>query len=101
MAEMQKVVSTAVDRVNEVLPEESLLSNAPSTILMGEGAVLDSMGFVNFIVALEEVFAAKTGFNVNLVEELNAPGNKSAKPATLGELTDFLLVLVQSKSAGA
>ena len=98
--EMQQVVSAAIDRVNEVLPEENLMSKDPGTKLMGEGAVLDSMGFVNFIVALEEVLAAATGFNFNIVEELNPAGNKGPGATTLGELTDFLLALVKSKSAG-
>jgi acyl carrier protein len=98
--EMQQVVSTAIDRVNEVLPEENLLSKDRHTKLMGEGGVLDSMGFVNFIVALEEALAAATGFNINIVEELNAAGNKGSGATTLEELTDFLLALVKSKLAG-
>ncbi|MFZ0825984.1 MAG: hypothetical protein WAO02_01040 [Verrucomicrobiia bacterium] len=87
--------------MNEVLPEENLLSKDPGTKLMGEGAVLDSMGFVNFVVALEEALAGATGLNINVVEELNATGNQKAGSKTLGELADFLLALVKSKLAGS
>lgn len=96
--QIQTTVFRAIDRVNEVLLDENMLAKETTTILVGPGAVLDSMGFVNFIVALEEEIAEATGLNLNLVEQLNAADNTAQKPATVGELSEFVFRLVQKPS---
>jgi len=94
----ERIIFQAIDRVNEVLLEENMVSKEPATVLLGQGAVLDSMGFVNFVVALEEELAQTTGLQLNLVEALNTPGTDVPEQTTVGELTGFLLRLTQAKS---
>jgi len=89
--QIKTIIYRAIDRVNEVLLEEDAIAQNGGTILMGEGAKLDSMGFVNFVVALEEEFVAETGFNLNLVERLNTTVGKIARIRTIDGLIDFLL----------
>jgi acyl carrier protein len=97
--QIEQIVFNAIDRVNEVLLDENAAPKKADTILLGQGAVLDSMGFINFVVALEDELAVKTGLNINLAEKLNAQADNALKPATVGEFIAFLIVLVKTKSA--
>lgn len=92
--QIETIVFKAIEQVNEVLPAENALPAANSTLLLGNGALLDSMGFVNFIVALEDQMAQGTGLNLNIIEEMHAPRKNAIKPATVGELIDFLFAVV-------
>jgi acyl carrier protein len=95
--QIKKVVYRAIDRVNELLLDEDALTKEETTILVGEGSKLDSMGFVNFVLALEEEFAQMVGLNLNVAEELNAAEVDSLQWFTVAELIDLLFVLVQKK----
>jgi acyl carrier protein len=97
-SQIEQIVFQAIDRVNEVLLDESAVAKDAGTILLGDGAVLDSMGFVNFVVALEEQLSSVAGVSVNVVEELNAADNDAPKPATVNDFIAFLSVLVRRKS---
>lgn len=89
-SEVQDLVYRAIDRANELLLKESAIPKDLGTILLGEGACLDSMGFVNFVVALEEEYASSRGGGLNLVERLNSAIGKAARISTVAELIDFL-----------
>lgn len=79
-----------MDRVNEVLLDENALPCEDGTVLLGAGAQLDSMGFVNFVIALEEEIAARTGLIVNITEELNSRNGALPKTMTAADFVDFL-----------
>jgi acyl carrier protein len=98
--QIEEAVYRAIDQVNELLLDENTLSKADDTILIGEGSKLDSMGFVNFVVALEEELAQRIGLDLNLVEASNAEGVKSQQWSTVVNLIDFLLVLARTKQLG-
>ena len=93
--QIQTLVFRAIDQANEVLLEDNALAKQPETILLGEGAALDSMGFINFVVALEMELAG-AGLNLNLVEELNASGSQLT---TVGDLILFVSNLARLKSS--
>jgi len=99
--QIEGIIFKAIDRVNEVLSDENAVPKEPDTVLLGQGAALDSMGFINFVVALEDELAVKAGLVINLAEELNAQTDNAAKPATVGEFIAFLNVLAKTKSAAA
>jgi acyl carrier protein len=97
-SQIEQIVFQAIDRVNQVLLDESAVPKEAGTILLGDGAVLDSMGFVNLIVALEEQLSSVAGVSVNVVEELNVADNDAPKPATVNDFVGFLSDLVRRKS---
>ena len=77
MLEKDKIrvaVYRSIDSVNELQLDESALSKDDTTILVGGSSTLDSMGFVNFVVALEEELAQAVSMDLNLLEKLNAEG---------------------------
>ena len=93
----EALVFKAIDRVNDVLLDENAVPKEAGTILVGPGAVLDSMGFVNFIVALEEVVAQEMGLNISLTEALNARDSGVPAAMTISDLAGFLCKLAQGK----
>ena len=100
-SQIQDIVFRAIDRVNEVRLVENALPKASGTALLGPDAQLDSMGFVNFVVALEEEIAAGTGLALNVIEDLNSNTDNASKPRTVDELIDFVFTRIQQTVAGA
>jgi acyl carrier protein len=68
----QRVIDVAIGRVNELLPADQPLSKDPQTPLLGPNGRLDSMGFVNLLVSLEEELDAQLGLTVVLADEISA-----------------------------
>ena len=64
----QAMVFDAIDVVNRQLPAARRLTKTPATVLVGAGGTLDSLGVVNFVLALEEK-AAAAGIAVALLDE--------------------------------
>ncbi len=48
------LIYDAIGDVNAMLKPDQALERSPDTVLVGESAKLDSLGFVNFVAALEE-----------------------------------------------
>ena len=88
--QIHEIIYKAIDRVNEVTLEENAITKDTDTILLGVSASLDSMGFINFVVALEEEFTTQTGCHLDLVELLNPTSDNKSQVHTIGELIDLL-----------
>ena len=98
--QIKEVVYRALDQVNELLLDENALTKENATILVGQGSRLDSMGFVNFVIALEEELAKAIGLDLNLLEELASGGGNAKRWSTVGELIDCLFVLARTEPMG-
>ena len=99
--QIRNSVGNAMKRVNDILLDDNALSQEDDTVLLGEGAELDSMGFVNFLIALEDELAETTALRLNLSEVLNAGDGAIPKTMTAADLTDFLFELAShSRVAG-
>lgn len=94
------VLQTAAQKMGEVDLEGEPLSCAPDTILLGDGACLDSMGFVNFIVAVEDSIERELGIFINLSEELASRTAGLETPLTVRELTALLAALIEQRHGG-
>lgn len=97
---IQEVVYRAIDQVNELLLEEDMLTKENPTIIVGEGAKLDSMGFVNFVVGLEDELSKVVGIDLNFMEELIPADVGTPSWSTVVELIDFLFVMSQKGHLG-
>jgi hypothetical protein len=61
-------IYAAVDVVNAQLPPSRRLPRNPATVLVGVGGALDSLGIVNFVLALEEKLGDAIGRPVALLD---------------------------------
>jgi acyl carrier protein len=69
MSEILQSIYETVEEVNRQLPDEQQLQKSPNTIIVGHGGVLDSLGVINFLVALEDTFSRETGSAITLLDE--------------------------------
>jgi acyl carrier protein len=67
---VQEVLNCAIDRVNELLPTGEPLSKEKDTVLLGQGGEMDSTGFVNLVVAIEEELEKQLGVRASLADEV-------------------------------
>jgi hypothetical protein len=91
-----EIVYRAIDAVNEQLPEENRLPKAPDVILLGKGGRLDSLGFVNLLVCLEESCDQVCGVSVSFVDAARTDED-SALFETVGTLIDHVDRVLKTK----
>jgi acyl carrier protein len=84
-----RAVHRTIASVNELLPAEQTIGGNEDAVLLGRGAQLDSLGFVNFIVALEEELEAELGRGVNMADLLSVQSDADAT-STVGDLIRVL-----------
>ena len=81
----------AVVSTNEALPSDGKLVQTETERIIGEGARLDSLGFVSLVVAVESEVMSAVGSCPSLTEALSDP---DAGVSTLGDLADFITARV-------
>lgn len=59
----------AVDEVNQQLRKAQRIDKSPGTLLTGEGGLLDSLGMLNLLVAIERRLEQQLGVSVTLADE--------------------------------
>src|SRR5204863_1498076 len=70
--QVKNVLFAAIDALNEQLPPESRLEKNSDTVLLGKDGKLDSVGFINLIVLIEEKFQEQLGVSLSMTDELDA-----------------------------
>ena len=92
---MQKAIDAALGDVNQTLRrEDTPLAADPALVLVGDGGRLDSLGLVNFIVALERRLAEVSGRPVSVIDLLMS--GDGVPFDTLGSLRDLLVKKMES-----
>ena len=80
----------AIDAVNDLLPAQQALAAHDSSVLVGGTATLDSMGFVNFIVALEEELERELHRGFDVPDLLAVQGTDGDTSFTVADLIKVL-----------
>lgn len=94
----EQIMKLAIDQFSLTMFEDATITFSAGTRLMGEDAVLDSMGFVNLVTAIEDALQMELGLCINLAEEIQqatGSGNKSLE--SVKELTEFIEYLIVSR----
>ena len=90
-----ETIFDAISDVNKQLPRKSRVEKSTNTILMGESAQLDSLGFINFIIAIEEHIEKKFNKSLNLTEMFETPDYDNS--ITIGNFSDYISKLLEPK----
>jgi hypothetical protein len=74
----RKLVYRAIDAVNSQLPPDQQIEKAPGTILFDAGGVLDSMGFIELALRIQDVVLAECRLPIavadnSLLESASSP----------------------------
>ena len=88
--QVRDAVFRAIDKVSESLADENALPRSESAVLLGAEADLDSMGFVNFIAAVEEEMTTVIGRPYRIVDRISSVDKDYPEMSTVGEFIDFL-----------
>lgn len=62
-----ELIYATIDVVNQQLPAAKRLARGPATVIVGAGGSLDSLGIINFVLALEEHATDTVGRSVQLL----------------------------------
>lgn len=87
------IISTiylAIDEINKQLPTHAHLSKESTTILLGDGGILDSLGLINLIVCIEEKIVCSIGRQVILLDEESLV-NPEGPYRSVGSLATWIL----------
>lgn len=95
---LEALLST-IKEFNQGRSASARLDASPQTPLFGDGAQIDSLGFVNLVLIAEERLSVVFGVRVPLAEMMMAEGDSQA-PATVDALADRVLDLLADKSHG-
>ena len=64
-----KSIYDVVDQVNNVLFSDMQLEKSPQTVLIGQSGKLDSLGYINFIVAAESQISETFNTTIDLTNQ--------------------------------
>lgn len=92
-----KVIFDALDEINLLLPKNQHLKKSTSVILSGPAAKLDSLGFINLIVAIEQKIEKELGMSIALADELGI-FNKKNPFRNINTLIDYITLLLEERS---
>ena len=99
MADRERVASSvfrAVDEINRMLPPESRLDKSHAAQILSKDGKLDSLGFVNLIVAVEENIMEDFGAVISLADE-KARSQEKDPFETFQTLIDYISLLLDEK----
>lgn len=91
------MVYSAIDEIEPTTADGALLAKAPDARLLGSDSGVDSLTFVNLIVALEEQIRRKLGKSVVLVDEDNMAADEHPF-RTIGTLAEYVERLLNKNS---
>ncbi|MBA7642534.1 hypothetical protein ES703_50229 [subsurface metagenome] len=80
----------AVDDLNRQLPKESQIERSTGTVLSGEGGQLDSLGIINFIIAVEQKVEDEFHTVIMLTDDMLLSA-ADGPLRTIDTLADFLV----------
>jgi acyl carrier protein len=96
--DIRNAVLRAVETTRQSLLDESALPEGEMTVLLGDGAALDSMDFVYLVVAVEEEMSRMLERPFHFAETLTKPDGETQPFRTVGQLIDFLYRQATSSS---
>jgi len=80
-----KSIYDVVDQVNKVLSSDMRLEKSPKTVLIGQSSKLDSLGYINFIIAAESQISETFNTIIDLTNQDIALQDDSLSIAALVE----------------
>jgi acyl carrier protein len=91
-----RAIFAAVDEVNEQLPNQRKVNKSMHAVLIGRGKQMDSLAFVNLIVAIEQKIEDEFGVVINLADgDILSQASDSFE--NLEKLADYISVLMGAK----
>ncbi len=91
------VVFSAIDDINETLPESRRFSKKPDTVLFDPNGSMDSLGLTIFIVAIEQKIEQEFNFSMSGAGDYKM-FDEDSHFRTVQSLVNFIDSLLQNKA---
>ena len=88
---LNQMIYSVIDNNKELIYNEQNIDK--NTVLYGDNSLFDSLGFINFIVAIEDEISSKYNFKITLADE-RAMAEKNNPFGTVELLTEYILKIV-------
>jgi len=96
---VEQIIFIAIDEINQSQPEDLKLKKSKDTVLFGEGTVLDSLGLVNLIVAVEQKISDEFDVSLTIAND-QALSQVNSPFKTVRTLSDYILTLLDEAQSG-
>jgi acyl carrier protein len=96
---LAQLIFDAIDEINTQLSDDKRLEKLPTTALYGDKGKLDSLGLVNFIVAVEQKLQDEFDFPLTLATE-RAMSQQHSPFRTVQSLINYIMELLEEKGYG-
>ncbi|MFA5033439.1 MAG: acyl carrier protein [bacterium] len=93
---VETIVFSVIDEINQQLTKTKQLKKTKDTVLFGKLGVLDSLGLVNLIVAIEQRIEEEFGITITLADE-KAMSQKNSPFRTVKTIMDYVFTLLEGK----
>lgn len=67
--QVEQIIFEAIDKINLQLTDDQKLLKTEDTILLGDDGTLDSLGFINLVVTIEQKLEEDFELSLNLTDE--------------------------------
>jgi D-alanine--poly(phosphoribitol) ligase subunit 2 len=91
------IILHEVSELNEQLDHKVAIENGENAGLYGLTGVLDSLGLVTLIVAIEQAIEDELGLVISLADE-RAMSQKNSPFRTIGTLADYIVKVSQEEA---
>lgn len=91
------IILHEVSELNEQLDQKVAIENGENAGLYGLTGVLDSLGLVTLIVAIEQAVEDELGLVISLADE-RAMSQKNSPFRTIGTLADYIVKVSQEEA---
>ncbi|AJQ26093.1 hypothetical protein [Pelosinus fermentans] len=91
------IILHEVSELNEQLDHKVAIENGENAGLYGLTGVLDSLGLVTLIVAVEQAIEDELGLAISLADE-RAMSQKNSPFRTIGTLADYIVKVSQEEA---
>jgi D-alanine--poly(phosphoribitol) ligase subunit 2 len=86
---LEQIVYPVIDDIGSTLDNGELLEKSPDTKLYGEGGILDSLGLVSLVVALEEKILDEVGRTITIADS-RAMSQQHSPFRTIGSIANYI-----------
>jgi acyl carrier protein len=91
-----EVIYKSINELNEQLVDKQQLVLSTETALYGSDGSLDSLDFINLIVAVEQKIEDELNIGITLADE-RAMSQEHSPFSTVGSLRDYIEMLLEEK----
>lgn len=95
--EITQTIFKAIEEINKQVSRDKQLEKSTNIVIFGKEGKLDSLGFVNLIVAIEQKIEETFGNVVNLADESIMPHEENPF-TTIGTLSDYIFSVLEQNN---